>query len=128
MNVTRASANSNGYAFDSPDFTTTENTPLPSSIKFQILTDGTSKVSINLNCSNTQKIYNWNGTAFINATQNAYNPVNKTSMTEVSIVFGTDDMTADFWNGKTCKLEFKYGKNAAYNVTVDNFQIVYPED
>ena len=129
LQITRASSGSNTYAFDSPNFTTTADTPLPSSITFQILTDGTSKVSINLNCGGTQKFYNWNSTSetFVNAANNTYNVVNETSMKKVTIVFGTE-IDADYWQGKTCKLEFKYGKNAAYDVTVDDFQIVYPED
>ena len=128
LHVTHASVAKAAYAFDSPNFTTTNDTLLPLGITFKLATDGTSKISINLNCGGTQKFYNWNGTAFINGTQNTYNVVNLTSMTETGIVFGTNDMTAAFWNGKTCKLEFKQGKEAAFDITVDDFQIVYPED
>ena len=123
--VQQANGN-NGYAFDSPEFTTTAETLVPTALKFKLATDKTSKISINLNCGGTRKFYNWSDGAFVNAGNNQYAAVDfgNTTMNTVTIDL-TTSVDATFWNGKTCKIEFKYGKNAAYYIMVDNFEFIY---
>ena len=70
------------------------------------------------------KFYNWNSSKFENATNNSYSKVSWNDT--VSLVLGTE-ITESFWNSKTCKFEFKYGKNGI-DITVDDFEFVYPEE
>ena len=130
LNATHASTNSNGFAFNSPEFMTAADAKVPTALNFKLATDRTSKISINLNCGTTLN-YNWNTTNKIFAKEgnNQYRVVDlgDTDMHQMSIDL-TTSVDAAFWQGKTCKIEFKYGKNAAYDITVDDFQFVYPED
>ena len=127
---------SNFYAFETPKFETAADAALPVKITFDLATDKTSKLSINLRCGTNVEdptkddhfAYNWDGTKSFKKNaddnSNAYNVVNfgDTNFHEVSIVFG-EEITKEFWQNQNCRLEFKYGKKASFDVKVDNFVI-----
>ena len=128
----------NLYAFDAPIFTTAADATVPAKITFDLALNKNSKISINVRCGEVDALqnnspmlaYNWDSVSgtFVEAgTNNAYNLVNlgDTNFKNVEMVMG-EDMTADFWQNKDCRLEFKYGKEADFDIVVDNIIIHTP--
>ena len=96
-----------------------------------MISDATIKISIWLICGGNTIYYPWNKSDHFAKGDNAYNVVafeNSDDFYDTSIEFG-GEMTPEFWQGKTCYLDFRFGKNAnKVSATFDDFQIVYPED
>ena len=128
----------NLYAFELPPFVPNKNNAaLPTKLTFDLKASSTSKISINLRCGDTGTTedkkylaYNWKqeSKSFVYSGNNAYDFVNleDNEYHEVAVVFG-DKLTEEFWRGKICRIEFKYGKkkpedtSADFDIVVDNF-------
>lgn len=130
LHVTKSGPTSNFYAFETPKFETEADAALPTKITFDLATNQISKMSVNIRCGAGETnddflAYNWVEGAFIhNQVNNAYNPVNlgDTAFHNVELTIG-EELTKEFWQNQKCRLEFKYGKNADFDVKVDNFVI-----
>ena len=130
LHVTKSGPTSNFYAFETPKFETEADAALPTKITFDLATNQISKISLNIRCGAGENnddflVYNWVEGAFIhNQTNNAYNPVNlgDTDFHNVELTIG-EEFTKEFWQNQKCRIEFKYGKNADFDVKVDNFVI-----
>ncbi len=130
-----------GYAFEPPAFVPAEDAAFPTKLTFDLKTNNTSKISINLRCGDLGdkdgfQVYNWDsdsktfayaGTVEPNhtgSTPNKYNPVvlegNINEFHEVTVVLGDELKQEGFWRGQKCRFEFKYGKEADFDVTIDN--------
>lgn len=127
----------NLYAFELPPFVPNKNdAALPTKLTFDLKASSTSKISINLRCGDTGTTedkkylaYNWKQDlkSFVYSGNNAYDFVNleDNEYHEVAVVFG-DKLTEEFWRGKICRIEFKYGRkkeepSADFDIVVDNF-------
>ena len=130
--IAAAGSGSGGYAFDTPIFTTPADAAIPTKITFDLATDQTSKMSINIRCADTYATnaayiwYNWDATSktFIHAEEEGNNKyyvvdLGNTNFNNVEIKIG-EEFTKDFWQGKECRIEFKYHKQTGYDIKVDN--------
>ena len=130
--IAAAGSGSGGYAFDTPIFTTPADAAIPTKITFDLATDQTSKMSINIRCADTYATnaayiwYNWDATSktFIHAEEEGNNKyyvvdLGNTNFNNVEIKIG-EEFTKDFWQGKECRIEFKYHKQTGCDIKVDN--------
>ena len=137
LNVAISSQTSNGTAFDSAKFVTSSDCEVPAGIKFKLATIKSSKVAISFHWGTGGNgvfyAYNWDGNGnFVYdakkpTTYNYDNPIDfgDTEMKEVTIIFGTE-ITEEIWHKSADKfIRFKYGKNADYEIRVDDFEFVY---
>nr|HQI04276.1 hypothetical protein [bacterium] len=101
---------------------------LPTKIKFELATDQTSKMSININCpdgeTKVQVFYIFDSATktFKSNDMNQYNVIDfgDTDFHQTEIIIGPEVTTAMWNSAKKCILEFKSGKNANFNIKIDN--------
>ena len=132
--IAAADATKNGYAFELPPFVTNDDAAFPTKLTFDLKASSTSRISINIRCgenenplSDPYKAYNWDteNKVFVNEIQNDFidRDINlgNSDFNEVTVILGNELKDEGFWRDHNCRIEFKYGKNVASDITVDNF-------
>ncbi|MBP5407504.1 hypothetical protein J6Z19_10255, partial [bacterium] len=124
-----AITSNNPYVLDTPFFIPEDYAAIPTKLTFDLKTNITSRISINLRCgagNNTDDFYayNWDSTSESFEWNNKTNAYNKdinlgSDFKEIALIISSN-VEADFWRGKQCRFEFKFGGKNEADITIDN--------
>ena len=126
LRVTQPQNSRNKPGFESDEFETFPETPLPQRIEFKLKTGALSKIASELVCGENSLKYKYadDTKTFIKSSNYSYNQIEISDWTGISIEFG-DEMTEDFWRNQLCRLSFRTGSGADFDVSFDDFKIIY---
>jgi len=126
LRVTQPQNSRNKPGFESDEFETFTETPLPQRIEFKLKTGALSKIASELVCGENSLKYKYadDTKTFIKSSNYSYNQIEISDWTGISIEFG-DEMTEDFWRNQLCRLSFRTGSGADFDVSFDDFRIIY---
>ena len=126
LRVTQPQNSRNKPGFESDEFETFTETPLPRRIEFKLKTGALSKIASELVCGENSLKYKYadETKTFIKSSNYSYNQIEISDWTGISIEFG-DEMTEDFWRNQLCRLSFRTGSGADFDVSFDDFRIIY---
>ncbi|MBO4440500.1 hypothetical protein J5834_00060 [bacterium] len=126
LRVTQPQNSKNKPGFESEGFETGAESPLPQRIEFRAKTGCLSKFAAELVCGENSLKYKYvdETKTFVKSANYSYNQIEFAAWTTVSVEFG-EEMTADFWRERMCRLAFRTGSGADFDVSFDDFRIIY---
>lgn len=126
LRVIQPQNSKNKPAFESEWIETAEESPLPERIEFELKTGNLSKIAAELVCGESSLKYKYmdETKTFIRSGNYTYNQIELPAWTSLSIKFG-EEITDDFWRNQQCKLLFRTGSGLDFDVSFDNFKIIY---
>ena len=126
LRVTQPQNSKNKPGFESEEFETSSESPLPQRIDFRVKTGAVSKIAAELVCGETSLKYKYidETKTFVKSGNYSYNQIELPSWTTLSIEFG-EEMTSEFWQEQLCRLSFKTGSGLDFDVSFDDFRIIY---
>ena len=126
LRVTQPQNSKNKPGFESEEFETSPESPLPVRIEFRVKTGAVSKIAAELVCGETGLKYKYidETKTFVKSGNYSYNQIELPSWTTLSIEFG-EEMTSEFWQEQLCRLSFKTGSALDFDVSFDDFRIIY---
>ena len=126
LKVTQPQNSKNKPGFESEEFETSSESPLPQRIDFRVKTGAVSKIAAELVCGETSLKYKYidETKTFVKSGNYSYNQIELPSWTTLSIEFG-EEMTSEFWQEQLCRLSFKTGSGLDFDASFDDFRIIY---